>query len=146
MRSDEIRVCVLCGPVDRYYFSSEGQHPCDRCGSNTRAGTKLEIRWARLKEALPVIATIAGIPAFAVFLWWACYRADVRLFWRTQAMIEQVRSDLGKLDADSEDAIGIAMGWNQKIASEQKANQQFPSSWFTLDLWDDVKVIEVGKP
>lgn len=61
------------------------------------------------------------------------------------AEIEQVRSDLQKVDATkAEDVAGQAVELNRKIVSNQRYNKLWWSGWAIPDEWDKVRIIEIN--
>jgi hypothetical protein len=60
------------------------------------------------------------------------------------ARIEQLRIDVKKAGkARSEDVIGQATEWNQKIRSEQAYNKIWWADLITPDEYENVKIIEI---
>ncbi|MBN2022750.1 MAG: hypothetical protein JW809_08130 [Pirellulales bacterium] len=60
--------------------------------------------------------------------------------------IEQLRSDIGNLSGESsEDVVGQATQWNQRIRSMQAYNAQWWGNPFIPDDWDRVEPLPVPK-
>jgi hypothetical protein len=81
-------------------------------------------------------------------LFFACIIGGVEQinFTGEQAAIEQLRSDLSKVDPTSPAAssiLGKVAEKNQEIATYHINNKRFFISWFVPDSWDSVRLIEI---
>lgn len=60
--------------------------------------------------------------------------------------IEQLRGDMTRADvAASEDVIGQATAWNQKIRSLQAFNSRWWADPFIPDTWDTIPFLEISR-
>lgn len=66
------------------------------------------------------------------------------VYYKSQkAKIEQVRTDIKKIDKNNEDILGQATVLNQEIAKQQSLNIIFPVSILVPDGWDDIEKIDI---
>ena len=63
-----------------------------------------------------------------------------------QAAIEQLRQDLRGLSPEqSEDAIGQAVIFNQKISAARRYNKNWWSDAFISDQWNGIEMLQIPK-
>lgn len=89
-----------------------------------------------------VALVILGLVAFLMLLLPAINRSNLP---GALAEIEQVRSDIQKVDASkAEDVVGQAVELNRMIVNNQRYNQLWWAGWAIPDAWDNVKPIEIN--
>ncbi len=90
--------------------------------------------------ALLIAFVLLGVPAFIIR---ATYEI---LFVGASPAIEQLRSDMNRIESPiSEDVIGQATKWNQKIRIMQAYNKRWWGDPFIPDSWNSVPLLPIPK-
>ena len=90
-----------------------------------------------------LVVTIVFVTVASIFGVFGCiaHKAD---YITASASIESVRADIENISvARSEDAVGLAVEWNQEIANKQRWNRvPFLNLWIP-DGWDRIERIQI---
>lgn len=90
-----------------------------------------------------LVVSVLGLVIFFAGALWLTYTVT---FPGEAAKIEQLRSDVAKIDPSSPSASSIlaqATTWNQTIRSHQNYNRTWYAGWAIPDEWDQIQLIAI---